>query len=170
MDRNLDSAAHWQGRDAKVGSELQTENVLMNPQFEHDQFVMAAGDAIIAADANGSIILWNPAAERVFGYTESEALGQSLDLIIPERLRHRHWEGYRQVMQTGQTRYGTEVLRVPAVHKDGRALSIAFTVALLETPDTQTRVIAAIIRNETSRWKEERALRQRLAELEARKD
>ena len=78
----------------------------MSRQFDPEQFVMVAGDAIVAAGADGSIVLWNPAAERIFGYTESEALGQSLDLIIPERLRHRHWEGYRQVMQTGHTRYG----------------------------------------------------------------
>jgi PAS domain S-box-containing protein len=141
---------------------------MVTRQFDPEQFVLAAGDAIIAADCDGSIILWNPAAERMFGYTESEALGQSLDLIIPERFRHRHWDGYRQVMETGRTRYGTEVLRVPAVHKDGRTLSIAFTVALLRTPDTKARVIAAIIRDETTRWNEERALRQRLAELEAR--
>jgi PAS domain S-box-containing protein len=140
----------------------------MGPQFDAGQFVLMAGDAIIAADADGSIVLWNPAAERIFGHTESEALGRSLDLIIPARLRQRHWEGYRQVMQTGHTRYGTQVLRVPAVHKDGHTLSISFTVALLQTPDTKARVIAAIIRDETSRWKEERALRQRLAELEAR--
>jgi len=141
---------------------------MMSRQFDPEQFVLLAGDAIIAAGTDGAIVLWNPAAERMFGYTESEALGQSLDLIIPERLRHRHWEGYRQVMQTGQTRYGTEVLRVPAVHKDGRSLSIAFTVALLYSQNKQARVIAAIIRDETSRWNEERALRQRLAELEAR--
>jgi PAS domain S-box-containing protein len=138
-------------------------------QFDPEQLLLAAGDAIIAADTRGSIILWNPAAERMFGYTESEALGQSLDLIIPERFRHRHWDGYRQVMETGQTRYGTEVLRVPAVHKDGHTLSIALTVALLYAPDTKARVIAAIIRDETTRWKEERALRQRIAELEERK-
>jgi PAS domain S-box-containing protein len=141
---------------------------MISRQFDPEQFVLAAGDAIIAAGIDGSIVLWNPAAERIFGYTESEALGQSLDLIIPERFRHRHWDGYRQVMETGRTRYGTEVLRVPAVHKDGRTLSIAFTVALLRTPDTKARVIAAIIRDETNRWKEERALRQRLAELEAK--
>jgi PAS domain S-box-containing protein len=137
-------------------------------QFDAENFVQAAGDAIIAAGADGSIVLWNPAAERMFGYSASEALGQSLDLIIPERFRHRHWEGYRKVMRTGQTRYGTEVLRVPSVHKDGRPLSIAFTVALLYTSEEQHRAIAAIIRDETSRWNEERALRQRLAELEAR--
>jgi PAS domain S-box-containing protein len=146
-----------------------TENVMMSQPFDPEQFVRMAGDAIIAAGTDGSIVLWNPAAERMFGYTESEALGKSLDLIIPERLRDRHWEGYRQVMETGHTRYGTEVLRVPAVHKDGRSLSIAFTVALMYAPETRARVVAAIIRDETSRWQEERALRQRLAQLEASK-
>ncbi len=105
----------------------------------------------------------------MFGYSEAEALGHSLDLIIPERFRDRHWEGYREVMRTGKTRYGTEVLRVPAVHKDGRRLSIAFTVALVYSPNQEIQAIAAIIRDETSRWEEERALRQRVAELEAKK-
>ena len=95
-------------------------------------------------------------------------LGHSLDLIIPAGLQTRHWEGYHRVMQTGETRYGTEVLRVPAVHKDGRRLSIAFTVALLYSPTQEIQAIAAIIRDETSRWEEERALRKRLAELEAK--
>lgn len=70
-------------------------------------------------------------------------------------------------MRTGRTRYGAEVLRVPAVHKDGRPLSIAFTVTLLFAPDGKVQAIAAIIRDETRRWKDERALGQRLAELEA---
>ena len=139
----------------------------MNQRFDFEAFIKAAGDAIVAAGPDGAIILWNPAAERIFGYTEAEALGHSLDLIIPERLRVRHWEGYRKVMQTGETRYGTEVLRVPAAHKDGRRLSIAFTVALLYSPSHEVQAIVAIIRDETSRWEEERAIRQRLAELEA---
>jgi PAS domain S-box-containing protein len=130
--------------------------------------MQAAGDAIIAAGPDGSILLWNRAAERIFGYTEEEALGHSLDLIIPERLRARHWEGYKRVMQTGETRYGTQVLRVPAVHKDGRSLSVAFTVGLLSSPKQEVQAIVAIMRDETSRWEEERALRQRLAELEAK--
>ena len=137
--------------------------------IDFEAFVQSAGDAIVAAGTDGSILLWNRAAERIFGYTEAEALGQSLDLIIPERLRIRHWEGYRRVMQTGETRYGAEVLRVPAVHKDGRRLSIAFTVALMYSPNREIEAIAAIIRDETSRWAEERALRQRLAELEESK-
>jgi len=129
--------------------------------------VQAAGDGIIVADPDGKIMLWNPAAERIFGFTEEDAVGHSLDLIIPERLRHRHWEGYQRVMRTGQTRYGSEVLRVPALHKDGRTLSIAFTVALLHSENGETQAIAAIVRDETARWEEERALRRRLSELEA---
>jgi PAS domain S-box-containing protein len=140
----------------------------MNQPFNYEAFIQSAGDAIIAAGADGSIVLWNRAAERIFGFTEEEALGQSLDLIIPERLRARHWDGYRKVMKTGETRYGTEILRVPAVHKDGRRLSIAFTVALLFSPNHEVQSIVAIIRDETSRWEEERALRQRVTELETK--
>jgi len=114
----------------------------------------------------GSITLWNPAAERMFGFTQSEALGNSLDLIIPERLRGRHWDGYHKTMATGETRYGNDVLRVPATHKDGRALSIAFTVALLHSPQNELTGIVAVIRDETSRFQEDRLLRKRLAELE----
>ena len=130
--------------------------------------VQAAGDAIIVADVHGRMVLWNPAAERLFGFTEAEAVGRSLDLIIPERFRERHWTGYRAVMETGQTRYGTQVLRVPALRKDGQRLSIAFTVALLHAPEGHRTGIAAIIRDDTARWQEEQALRQRLAALEGR--
>lgn len=132
-----------------------------------NQLVAAVGDAVVVTDGDGAITLWNPAAERIFGYPESEALGQSLDLIIPERLRGRHWEGFRKTMQTGHTRYGTDLLRVPAVDKAGRAMSIAFTVALLRSEDGKPAAIAAIIRDETSRFNEERSLRKRIAELEA---
>ncbi|HEX4927969.1 MAG TPA: PAS domain S-box protein [Burkholderiales bacterium] len=130
------------------------------------QLVDAAGDAIVVADSEGAITLWNPAAQRIFGYSAQEALGRSLDLIIPERFRERHWQGYRAVMRSGETRYGTEVLRVPALRKDGGALSIAFTVALLKGADGRVDAIAAIMRDVTARWNEERALKKRLAELE----
>jgi PAS domain S-box-containing protein len=129
-------------------------------------FIQAAGDAIIAVENDDRIVLWNPSAERIFGFTAKDAIGQSLDLIIPERFRERHWEGFHQVMRTGHSRYGTEVLRVPALHKDGRALSIAFTVALVNSPDSESHAIVAIVRDDTQRWKEERELRRRVAELE----
>lgn len=139
----------------------------MSTAIDFEQLARVAGDAVIISDAKGAITFWNSAAERIFGFTEADALGQSLDLIIPERQRQRHWDGYEKTMQTGKTRYGADLLRVPAVHKDGRALSIAFTVALLTAADGTVTGIAAIVRDETSRWTEERKLRRRLAELEA---
>jgi PAS domain S-box-containing protein len=140
----------------------------MSSELDLKQLVEAVGDAIVISDAKGAITLWNPAAERMFGFSQGEALGQSLDLIIPERQRQRHWDGYQKTMDTGITRYGNDVLRVPAVHKDGHTLSIAFTVALLHTADNKVAAIVAVIRDESSRFAEDRALRKRLAELEAR--
>jgi PAS domain S-box-containing protein len=135
--------------------------------FEH--FVEALGDAIVVADPSGAITVWNPAAERLFGFTQAEALGNSLDLIIPERLRERHWAGYERTMTSGETRYAHDVLRVPAVHKDGRALSIAFTVGLLNGPQGTVTGIVAVIRDETQSFTEKRALLKRLAECEGNK-
>lgn len=140
----------------------------MSPDINLAALVNAVGDAIVASDAKGAITLWNPAAERMFGYTRAEALGQSLDLIIPERLRKRHWEGYDKTMETGITRYGSDVLRVPAVNKQGASLSIAFTVAMLFAADKKVSAIIAVIRDDTLRFNEDRALKKRLAELEAK--
>jgi PAS domain S-box-containing protein len=141
-------------------------NTSLPASVDLEQLVETLGDAIVVADASGAINLWNPAAEHLFGFTPAEALGNSLDLIIPERLRARHWAGFGKTMANGETRYAHDVLRVPAVHKDGRALSIAFTVALLYGPQREVIGIAAVIRDETARFAEERNLRKRIAELE----
>lgn len=139
----------------------------MQTEIDLKALVAAVGDAVMVCDAHGAITLWNPACERMFGHTEAEVLGQSMDMIIPERLRPRHWAGYHQTMATGITKYGTDLLRVPAVDKQGRAMSIAFTVAMLHTPDGKVSAIAAVIRDETQRFNDERALKKRVAELEA---
>jgi PAS domain S-box-containing protein len=139
---------------------------LYNGRMDLAALLDALGDAVIVADPEGRIRLWPPAAERIFGYPTGEALGRSLDVIIPERFRARHWTGYEEVMRTGVTRYGTDVLRVPAVRKDGQAISIAFTVALLRNETGRVTGIAAVVRDETARWAEEQALRRRLAALE----
>lgn len=136
--------------------------------IDYKQLVEALADAVIVADPSGAIRFWNPAAERLFGFTEAEALGNSLDLIVPERFRERHWAGYNRTMATGQSRYAHDVLRVPAVHKDGRPLSIAFTVGLLYCPQGYVTGILAVIRDETARFAEDRNLRKRLAEYEQR--
>ena len=140
---------------------------MSQPTVDLSALVTGLGDAVIVCDPNGAIVLWNAAATYIFGHSEAEAMGQSLDLIIPERLRQRHWEGYQKTMETGVTRYGHDVLRVPAIDKQGRSLSIAFTVSLLTHADGQVGAIASVVRDETSRFTEDRALRKRLAELEA---
>ncbi|HEY6087678.1 MAG TPA: PAS domain-containing protein [Burkholderiaceae bacterium] len=139
----------------------------MQSTIDLNALVAAIGDAVMVCDAQGAITLWNPACERMFGYTEAEVLGQSMDLIIPERLRKRHWEGYDKTMASGITKYGHDVLRVPAVNKQGASLSIAFSVALLHDADGKVSAIAAVIRDETSRFNDDRALKKRLADLEA---
>jgi PAS domain S-box-containing protein len=131
-----------------------------------ERIVRDAPDAVIAADAAGRIVLWNAGAERLFGVPATQAQGQSLDLIIPEPFRARHWEGYRHVMQTGATKYGTQLLRVPALRGDGRRISVAFTVGLLKDQSGAVEGIFAILRDDTERWQAERQLRQRLAALE----
>ena len=134
----------------------------------YQQVVEALGDAVVICDRDGVIRFWNAAAERLFGFTRTDALGKSLDLIIPERLRERHWAGFTRTMATGQTRYQHDVLRVPAMHKDGRTLSIAFTVGLLLAAQRTLTGLVAVIRDETKRFAEERDLRKRLAELEGK--
>jgi PAS domain S-box-containing protein len=148
-----------------VKGDVTTTNNLETP-IDYQQLVGALGDAIVVSDASGVINVWNPAAERLFGFTQAEALGNSLDLIVPERLRERHWAGYRKTMASGETRYAHDVLRVPAVHKDGRTLSIAFTVGLLFRPQREVIGIVAVIRDETTRFAEERSMRKRIAEFE----
>ena len=132
------------------------------------RIVAEAPDAIIFADRDGTIRLWNAAAEAMFGYRADEAVGQSLDLIIPEKLRERHWEGYRTVMATGVTRYGRELLKVPALRKDGTRISIEFSILLPRDAAGEILGAAAILRDVTARWEQDRALRQRLAAVEGK--
>jgi PAS domain S-box-containing protein len=124
------------------------------------------GDAVIVADPLGNIVFWNDAATRIFGFTAVEAMGQNLTLITPQRLQQRHNAGYEKSMATGTTRYGTTLLKVPATHKDGRTLSIAFSVAMLFDAQHKVTGIAAVIRDETQRFQEDRELRKKLAGYE----
>ena len=138
----------------------------MKTNIDLSQLLDCIGDAVVVADAHEKIVLWNAAATRIFGYSEEEALGNTLDLIVPERQRQRHSEGYSKSMETGTTRYGTSLLKVPAKHKDGHTLSIAFTVGRLFDEKHQANGVAAVIRDETERFAEERALKKRLSDLE----
>jgi PAS domain S-box-containing protein len=143
------------------------------PPALFENIVREAADAIVYADAEGVIRFWNASAERIFGFTAAEAVGQSLDLIIPERLRGRHWEGFSQVMQTGQSRYGAgDLLAVPAQRKDGARLSVEFTIVLLHNDAAgpmphRIPGMAAILRDVTQRFNETKALKEQLAAANA---
>jgi len=124
--------------------------------------------AILYADREGRIRLWNGGAEAMFGYRAEEALGQSLDLIVPERQRQRHWDGWEKVMATGVTRYGRDVLAVPALKKDGSRISIEFYILLLRSPAGEILGSAALIQDVTARWQREKEMKARLQALEAK--
>lgn len=122
---------------------------------------------ILYAGREGLIRLWNAGAEAMFGYRADEVLGKSMDLIIPERQRQRHWEGWARVMETGVTRYGREVLAVPAMRKDGSRISIEFNILLLRASTGEILGAAATIQDVTERWQQQKELKSRLAALEA---
>jgi PAS domain S-box-containing protein len=133
------------------------------------RIVEGAADGVLFTDREGKIRLWNAGAERIFGWTAAEALGQSMDMIIPDRLRARHWANWDRVMETGVTRYATEVLAVPALRKDGAPLSIEFTIQLVRDDAGAILGPVALVRDVTERFKREKELRARVKQLEAAK-
>jgi len=124
-------------------------------------------DAILIADREGVIRFWNAGAERILGYSASEAIGQSLDLFIPEKLRGRHWEGYHRVMASGETKYKTGLLSSPGIRKDGSQVSLEFSMVLLHDENGAMQGCASIMRDVTERWLKEKELKQRLAACES---
>ncbi len=117
-------------------------------------------DAVVYSDADGIIRFWNDSAERIFGFTAAEALGQSLDIITPESLRKRHWDGYHQTMRTGITRYGAgDLLSVPAIRKDGSRFSVEFVIVPFKDESGRMVGIGAVMRDITKRFEEMKALR-----------
>jgi len=137
-------------------------------QWLCEEIVDQSSIAIVFGDRQGVIRLWNAGAEAMFGWTAAEALGQSMDMIIPEKHRARHWEGYDHVMASGVTKYGSSVLAVPALTKDGRRISIEFNVVLVKDANGQVLGVAATMQDVTARWERDKALRARLAELEGK--
>ena len=144
----------------------------MSAQFDPDRLCREIIDhtplAVVFGDREGIIRLWNSGAEAMFGFSAAEAVGQSMDLIVPEKHRAKHWEGYDRVMHTGITKYGREVLAVPALTKSGNRISIEFNVALLRDESGQVAGVAATITDVTARWARDKALRAHIAELEAK--
>ena len=117
-------------------------------------------DALVLSDTGGTIRFWNAAAERLFGYTREEAVGQSLNLMIPERFRPAHDAGFARAIATGHLRAGTRVLRTRSNHKDGRKLYVDFTFALLKAPEGHVAAVYAIARDATEAHLQQQAATQ----------
>src|SRR5690349_6482843 len=134
-----------------------------------DTLIAKMPDAVVYADRDGTIRYWNGGAVRLFGYSAEEAVGQSLDLIIPEGLRARHWTGYHETMHTGRTRYNDgQLLSVPAVRKEGKRISVAFTIVPFVDDKGAMTGIAAVMRDVTAQFAEMRDLRKEVAALRER--
>lgn len=126
-------------------------------------------DAVVITDAEGIVRFWNPAATRIFGHHEHEALGQSLDLMIPEKHRERHWSAWKETMESGQSRYSDgDLLAVPGLHKDGHRISLEFSITLLKDSRNRIQAVAAVMRDVTARFEETKQLKTRLRALERR--
>ncbi|TGU74178.1 PAS domain S-box protein [Geomonas terrae] len=138
----------------------------LGDQELYRQLVQNCNDAIIFSDREGVIRLWNKGAEEMLGFSAEEALGQSLDIFIPENQRARHWEGYFRVMETGSTRYAKELLAAPALRKDGTRISTEFSMTIIRDTEGNIAGTVAVMRDVSVRWQKEKALRARLAELE----
>jgi len=129
----------------------------------HRRFVEDAPDGLLAVDRDGVIRFWNAGCERIFGYLAAEAIGKSLDLIIPDRMRPRHWQGFAETMRTGATRYGAgELLAVPALRKDQARLSVEFSIIPFRGADGAMVGMGAIMRDVTQRFEEMKSLRARI--------
>lgn len=155
-----------QGGDPACWAHLFEEPPEPPSDADMSKLLTELADGVIICDPDGSIVFWNRAATRIFGWAKSEVLGKSLNLIIPERLRKRHGDGYAKVMATGHTNYGDRLLEVPALHHDGHTISIAFTVSLLTRDgDSRPTGIAAVIRDDTERRRELLDLKRRIGTL-----
>jgi len=130
------------------------------------QILEETSDAVVVGNREGVIIYWNRGAVNLFGHPSGEALGRSLDLIIPEKYRQRHWEGYRRVMANGETAYRDRTLKVPSEDKAGNPLSLEFSMVLLEKPGGGAAGAAAIIRDVTEQWKRMKSLAKKVEDLE----
>lgn len=136
------------------------------PDAFAERLLAGLPDAVVYADAAGTIRHWNAGAERIFGFAAAEAVGQSLDIIIPAALRERHWHGYHATMRTGQSRYGGgDLLSVPALRKDGTRISVEFTIVAFHDDTGRMEGIAAVMRDVTARFDEMRALRKAAAAI-----
>jgi PAS domain S-box-containing protein len=112
--------------------------------------VACAADAVIFADPQGLVRAWNAAAEAIFGFTGAEAIGRSLDLIIPERLRKAHWTAFDRAMASGATRLGGRATLTRGLHKSGQRLYVEMSFAVVRNASGAIIGSVAVARDVTA--------------------
>jgi PAS domain S-box-containing protein len=136
--------------------EMGSTDVVCDPTLS-EAILEQAPDAVIFADREGLIRLWNQSAAALFGYAAAEVLGRSLDVIIPERLRNAHWQGYRKATETGVMKYAGRVLTTRSVHKDGRRVYVDLSFGVVRDGAGHVIGALAIGRDCTERYLSQRA-------------
>ena len=136
--------------------------------YSYREIVENSQDAIVLTNADGVIQIWNLGANKMFGYSPEEAVGQTLDIIIPDRFRDSHWDGFNNTMATGHSKYEEDMLSVPAIKKDGSRISIEFTIVMSKDDQGIPTGISAIIRDVSERRQQDKQIKDRVAELEER--
>lgn len=132
--------------------------------------VSESADAIVIVDRLGVIAYWNRGAGRIFGYQATEVIGSTLDVIIPERLRQRHWDAFNASMISGTSKYADgDLLAVPAITADGTTISIEFSMVMLKNSKGHVQHVGAIIRDVTAAWVQHKEMQGRLEELEGKR-
>ncbi|MGK2964203.1 MAG: PAS domain S-box protein [Tepidiformaceae bacterium] len=132
-----------------------------------DLLIDQSPDAIIFAGTDGLISTWNPAAERIFGHAATAAIGQSLDIIIPEQFRDAHWKGYDTALEAKATKYAGKALATRAVRADGATIYVELSFAVIQDESGTVLGALAHARDITERFEADRETRRRLRELEA---
>ena len=151
----------------KLGQTMAPQGIPDDPLLYKD-VVEQLPDAVVVADPDGGILVWNRAAEALFGFTAAEAIGSSLDIIIPERFRAAHWEGFRRAVENGRTRLGSQVRTTRSMHKLGHKLYVDLSFGLVTDAAGAVVGSMAVARDCTARYEADKALRSRLADLESK--
>jgi len=138
-----------------------------NPEVDPGRLLAQAPDATIFADREGVIRAWNAAAERVFGHSEADAVGQRLDLIVPERFREAHWAGWERALEAGETKYVGQSVPTRAERSDGTPITVELSFAIVLDEAGASVGALATARDISERWDRDRATRNQLKELEA---
>jgi PAS domain S-box-containing protein len=131
----------------------------------YQAMIEQTADAFIFSDLEGRIQLWNHGAEVIFGFSTKDAIGQSLDIIIPEHLRQAHWIGYRKAIAAGRMSLGDQIMTTRFLHKDGSKGYVDMRFSLIKDNTGKLLGVLATARDSTARYLAERTLRARLAEL-----